>query len=271
MAEGASSRLTVAVLTLPNVRWEVAANLERLRRWVARAAASGADLVVTPEAYLDGYCLDDYIETPPDEAARARYLTIAQQWPSSPPLAEVAAIARDCRVHLVCGGIERQGTALFNAAFFFAPHGPIGRYHKAHVGWERVVHTPGDSLPVWDTPWGKVGILICFDRQFPEAMRTLAVQGAALVIVPSNGMYRGINDHMLMTRAYESTAYLAFAHPMDGLVISPRGRVLAANEEAGREEIVLRQIDLAHAMGIRARYESLMSEWRPDLYARPLP
>ncbi|MHB0874618.1 MAG: carbon-nitrogen hydrolase family protein [Anaerolineae bacterium] len=261
----------MAVLTLPNAKWEVEANLVRLRHWVRQAAERGADLVIAPEAYLDGYCLIDFYHTPPDDDGRRRYLSVAQEWPSSPALHELAAISRDCGVHLVCGGIERDGPKLYNTAFFFSPDGPLGRYHKTHIGWERFMHTPGDALPVWDTPWGRVGILICMDRQFPEATRSLVLQGAALIVVPSNGMHGGINDHMLMTRAYESSAYLAFAHALDGLIISPRGRVLAANEEAGREELVLCRIDLAHALEIRGRTESLLSERRPELYQRLVP
>jgi predicted amidohydrolase len=92
--------------------------------------------------------------------------------------------------------------------------------------------------------------------------------GATLIVVPSNGIYGGIDDHMMMTRAYENTTYLAFAHPLDSLIISPRGRILAANEEAGREEMVIRRIDLAHALELRASRESLLSERRPELYTQ---
>jgi len=119
---------------------------------------------------------------------------------------------------------------------------------------------------VFDSPWGKLGVLICFDRQFPEAARALALAGALLLAVPSNGMYGGINDHMMMTRAYENAAYLAFAHPLDSLIISPGGRVIAANEEAGREEVVVRRIDLTRARELRLHPESLLSERQPHLY-----
>ena len=257
--------VTVAALALTNCKWDVPANLDRLRRWVAAAAREGANLVVAPEAYLDGYCLTDFYDAPPGDDDRARYRGVALEWPSASPLQELAALSRDHGLHIICGGVEQLGADLYNTAFIFGPAGPVGRYHKTHIGWERLAHTPGDEFPVFDAPWGRFGVLICFDRQFPEAARQLALAGAALIVVPSNGMYGGINDTMMLTRAYENSAYVVFAHPLDALIISPRGRLLAANEERGRDEMVLRQLDLAHALELRALKESLISERRPEL------
>ena len=74
-----------------------------------------------------------------------------------------------------------------------------------------------------------MGILICYDRQPPENARTLAVKGARLLLVPSNGMWGGVNDSLLQTRAYENQCFLVWAHPRDGAVIDPGGRVIAAS------------------------------------------
>lgn len=261
-----SSELTIAGLALPNQKWDASANLERLRRWATLAAHRGADLVITPEAYLDGYCLTEASEPSRQPQVRERYPSVAHEWLDSPALTDVADLARELGIHLICGGIERLNGRYYNTAFFFGPGGPIGRYHKTHIGWERLLHTPGDSLPLFATPWGPIGILVCFDRQFPEAARALALAGALLIVVPSNGMYGGINDTMMATRAYENSSYLAFVHPQDCLILSPRGKLLAANEEPGREEVVVRRLDLARALELRQQPENLLSERRPDLY-----
>ena len=67
------------------------------------------------------------------------------------------------------------------------------------------------------------------DRQPPENARTLAVKGARLILVPSNGMWGGVNDSLLQTRAYENQVFLVWAHPRDGAVIDPGGKVIAAS------------------------------------------
>ncbi|MGQ9553647.1 MAG: hypothetical protein ACUVWR_06010 [Anaerolineae bacterium] len=69
-----------------------------------------------------------------------------------------------------------------------------------------------------------------------------------------------------LTVAGENSTYLAFVHSQDCLIISPRGRIIAANEEAGREEAVIHRTDLAHALERRQQPESLLSERRPELY-----
>jgi predicted amidohydrolase len=103
-----NSELTLAVLALPNRTWDVAGNLERLRTWVTRAAEQGADLVIAPEAYLDGYCLTD-LEKATAEETMGRYPEVAHQWPDAPSLSELADHTRGAGVHLICGGIEREG------------------------------------------------------------------------------------------------------------------------------------------------------------------
>lgn len=258
--------VTLAGLVLPNVKWDVEGNVGRLERLARRAADGGADLIVAPEACLDGYCLTDLRGSVPDEEQLDRYRAVAQTWPHAPALRHLAGLAAELGVYLLFGGIEQLSGRLYNTAFVMGPEGPVGRYHKTHIGWERMVHTPGESLPVFRAPWGVYGVLICFDRQFPEAARTLALQGAQLILVPSNGMYGGINDRMMSVRAYENAAYLAFVHPLDCLIISPRGRVLAANEDSGCEEIVMQKLDLSRSTTLRRRPESLLSERRPHLY-----
>ena len=117
--------------------------------------------------------------------------------------------------------------------------------------WQ-AAYVVGDELPVFETEFGTIGVLICYDRQPPESARTLvretplfapysfecnhlkfvdtkafgivqAVQGARLLLVPSNGMWGGVNDVLLQTRAYENQCFLVWAHPRDGAVIDPGG------------------------------------------------
>ena len=91
-------------------------------------------------------------------------------------------------VHVVCGLLERDGDAIHNAAVLVGPDGLVGSYRKSHLpflGVDRFVR-PGDELPVFDTPIGRIGLEICYDLRFPEVTRSLALAGAEIVCLPTN-------------------------------------------------------------------------------------
>src|SRR5262245_30711634 len=214
-------RVGVAALVLPNVRgdWEKA--LRRVESYTRRAAALGAKFVVAPEACLDGYCCHE------SGLTKATFSRGAEP-ADGPSIARLSQLARELDLYLCIGFSEIDRGELFNTAVLLGPDGrTVGRYRKTH-GVEEL-YTPGDELPVFDTRYGKVGILICFDRQLPEAARTLADKGARLILIPSNGMWGAMNDSMLRARAYDNGVFIVFAHPRDGLVIDPGGRIIAAN------------------------------------------
>jgi len=134
-------------------------------------------------------------------------------------------VARELDLYLCVGFSKLENDKLYNTAILVGPDGKtVGKYRKTH-GVEQF-YEAGDALPIFETRYGKVGIMICYDRQLPETARTLAAQGAELILIPSNGMWGRMNDAMLRTRAYENGVYLVFAHPRDGLVIDPGGESL---------------------------------------------
>ncbi len=89
-------------------------------------------------------------------------------------------------IHVVGGLLEREGDALYNSAVLVGPE-TFGRYRKTHL-WDRekLLYEPGEELPVFDTPLGRIGLLVCYDAWFPEATRALAVKGAQILCIPSN-------------------------------------------------------------------------------------
>jgi len=91
----------------------------------------------------------------------------------------------------------------YNAALLFNRKGEIiGRYYKTHLQSQDLKYSPGKDLPVFETDFGKVGIVICADRRWPEAVRALRVKGAELILNPSYGMWGEANEWWLRTRAY---------------------------------------------------------------------
>ena len=151
-------------------------NLENCIARLEAAAAAGAELLVLPECAIPGYMFDSAAEAMP----------FAEEIPG--PSTEVLADAcRRLGVHVVCGLLERDGERLYNAAPLIGPDGLIGSYRKTHLpflGVDRFT-VPGDSLSVYDTPLGRIGLEICYDLRFPEATRTLALAGADIVAHPT--------------------------------------------------------------------------------------
>jgi predicted amidohydrolase len=237
------------------------------------AAAAGARLVVLPECAIPGYMFGSG-----DEA-----LPFAEEIPG--PTTE--ALERECRrlgIHVVCGMLERDGDALRNAAVLVGPDGLIGTYRKTHLpflGVDRFV-VPGDELPVFDTPLGRIGVEICYDLRFPEVTRTLALRGADMVAHPTNfPMAARIQTELItVARAAENRVYLLTANRVGkerwgefcgwSQIVDPYGKRLAEADEV-EETLLVADLELEKARDkdyvVPGEYELyLFGHRRPDLY-----
>jgi predicted amidohydrolase len=169
--------MRVAVAQLEPKLAEKERNLDACLARLEEAAVQDAQLTVFPECAIPGYMFDSAEEAHP----------YAEEIPG--PSTE--AFERECRrlgVHAITGLIEHEGDTLYNAAILVGPDGLIGSYRKTHLpflGVDRFV-MPGDELKVFDTALGRIGLIICYDLRFPEVTRTLALQGADLVALPTN-------------------------------------------------------------------------------------
>ncbi|WP_210505978.1 nitrilase-related carbon-nitrogen hydrolase [Naasia sp. SYSU D00057] len=153
-------------------------NRRRVARAIADAAAAGANVIVLPELATSGYMFESVDEV------RAAALPA-----DSPLLAEWAELLAGTTAVAVVGFAElAEDGRLFNSAAVLDASGVRAVYRKTHL-WnrEKLFFTPGDELPpVVDTEAGRVGVLVCYDLEFPEMVRHLAVEGADLVAVPTN-------------------------------------------------------------------------------------
>ena len=151
-------------------------NLERSLHFIRQAAAQSADLVVLPELANSG-C---------DLGSRALALDLAEEIPRGPTVQAWRKEAEESSIYVAGGLLERDGDTLHNSAVLLGP-GTFGRYRKTHL-WDRekLLYEPGRELPVFDTPLGRIGLLVCYDAWFPEAARALALKGAQILCVPSN-------------------------------------------------------------------------------------
>ena len=173
--------LTAAVVNFHPVSGEKERNLSRIEGFARAGARRGAELILFPELCLMGY---DYYLDP--EIPRAEKLDSAEHM-GSPAAERLSALAREMGIYLICGAAERRGEALYNSAFLFGPEGKVETYQKIHpYGEENRFFQKGDTPVLIDTPWGPVGIGICYDSyQFPELMRYEVSRGARLYLNPT--------------------------------------------------------------------------------------
>lgn len=152
------------------------ANLAMIEASIRRAVDDGVELLVLPELATSGYYLSGR-----DEAAACALPADAAAF------SEWAALLGD-RSTLVVGFCETDAGTLYNSAAVISRAGVLGIYRKTHL-WdeEKAIFTPGAARPpIVTTPAGDVGVMICYDLEFPEMPRSLALAGADLITVPTN-------------------------------------------------------------------------------------
>lgn len=233
----------------------IAGNLLRLDTAAKEAAQSGADILVCPEMFITGYNIG---------ASQVQALAQAVDGAFANAVAE---IAKRHAIAIVYGYPERDGGEVFNAVQCIAADGTrLLNYRKTHMFGELdrsqfAAAKAHDTL--FDFHGWKVGLLICYDLEFPENMRRLALAGADMVLVPTANMpdYDFVATTMVPVRAYENQVFVAYANYVGaegdvqygGLssVAAPNGQVLA---KAGREsELLFATVDANQLVATRMR------------------
>jgi len=161
----------------------------------------------------------------------------------------------------ICFGFTSlENGKAYNAAGLWNAEGErVGVYHKTHIQTHDVQFDAGESLPVWPSAWGPLGIMICADRRWPETARVLRLQGAKLILNPTYGFHNELNEAMMRTRAFENQCFIAFAHPEESLVTGPKGEIVA--QKKGSRGVLICDIDLS-----RATDDNHLKDRRPELY-----
>jgi predicted amidohydrolase len=256
---------------------DTARNLAAVRARLRTAAGRGAKLVVFPECALSGYCF----------ASRDAAWAVAEPLPGP----ATAALADDCRtlgVWAVVGLLERDEAAgkLYNAAALVGPSGFVAGYRKAHLpclGVDRFTDRGDRPFAVHDLGGLRVGMTICYDSSFPESSRVLALEGADLIVLPTNWPPEAERTARLLVpaRALENRVYYAAVNRVGtergfrfiGLsrVADVTGDLLAASADDA-EAILYAEIDPERArrkriVNIPGEYEvDRVRDRRPELY-----
>ncbi len=254
-------------------------NRRTTARMGVRAAHAGAAHLVRPARASSGYPF----------AAGAGAGACAAPAGAGPSSRLLRELAERHRLFIVAGLCEADGDRIYNSAVLVGPGGLRGLYRKIHLFWdEKDLFTPGDlGFPVLDLAaqdlgprrgeWTcRVGILICFDWQFPEAWRVLALKGADLICHPSNLVLPGLAQRAVPVLAMLNRVWTVLAN-RDGaerdltftgrsLIVSPRGEILSEAPAEG-EAISVLQIDPATARDKEVTPRNhVLADRRPEYY-----
>lgn len=189
-------------------------NTEKSLMLINEACDNGAKLIVLPETCNSGYVFE----------TREEAFSLSQEVPAGETTKSWIEVAKERNVYIVAGICERDGSDLYNTAVLVGPEGYIGKYRKLHL-WEDefLWFEPGNmGLPVFHTPIGRIGIIICYDMWFPETFRILAAQGADIVCVPTNWvLHESLPNDM---KNFGPTLGMAAAHS-NGIFVAAADRV----------------------------------------------
>ena len=237
----------LAVVQPRAIRPDEKANVARAVAYVRQAAEQGARIVALPECYPGPY------SGPADyDAGEA-----------------LAAVAREYGIYIGYGCMEpAQGDLYHNVYRLLAPDGSVAaRYVKVipspvDVELSGKKSLAGNDLALAETPWGKVGFLICWEAWFPELCRTLAMRGADIVLFPTGGMLYHLApvwSSVIQARATENLIYTASCVSLFGVedgfahICAPEGELACSL----REGVVVADLDLARLTYLRETDESL--------------
>ena len=255
----------VAAVSMNGYLGEPQRVLRYIEMWCGRAAAEDVDLVLFPELVIHGHC------SPTTPA-------LAEPVPAGPSTQRLVALARRHRLFVCAGLAEREHDAIYDTQVLAGPDGYRGSQRKLHMSRdEGLYYRCGQDLQVFDIGTCNVGIGICYDNEFPEVPRILALRGAEVLLMPhasrdkmwkdtresEAAARRYLHDHHLpfAMRAKENACYVVLAdqagragyvdqyprdhpnqphHPGAALVFGPDGALLASSQrEFIRDEMVV--------------------------------
>lgn len=287
-----------AVVQAAPVAFDRERTLEKARDLTADAAARGAQLVVFPEAFVSVYPRGSDFgavvgsRTPEGREWYRRYWESSVDVPG-PAVEALGATARESNVHLVMGVIERDGGTLYCTALFFAPDGRLlGKHRKLMpTAAERLVWGFGDgsTLPVFDTPLGRLGAVICWENYMPLLRMSMYGKGIQLYCAPTadgRDTWAATMTHIALEgrcfvlscnqfarrRDYPADYDTPFGDDPDtilsrggSLIVSPLGQVLAGPDYDG-ERILCAELDMGDIARGKYDFDVVGHYARPDVF-----
>ncbi len=203
-------------------------NLEQFKEYINMAGDQNADIVCLPE----GITL---------AGTRKTYVEVSESVPG-PTTKFLGQLSKQNNMYIIAGIVERDGPVVYNTSVLIDRNGELeGKYRKAALPREEIDGgiTPGDDFPVFDTDFGKIGMMICWDVNFPEPARMLALNGAEVIFLP----IWGGNLTLAKARAIENQVYLVSStYDMKTGVFDKTGELIVEGTEDS--PVVVVEVDL---------------------------
>jgi len=257
----------VAVAQIDCRLGDVEANLSTIGKLSARMGRQGADIICFPELATTGYSLNAkwrrYAETVPGQTSN-----------------RLASLAHEFGFYLISGIVERDARSerIFDSTVLLGPEGDlVGVYRKVHL-WakERKYFTPGSQFPVFKTKVGRVGLGVCYDLEFPESARALALQGAEIIFYSSAqpSYFKRHVDNYLRSRAAENCVFVAHSNRIgregdltffgQSQILSPTLRTLARKESG--TGFAMASVNLRGIYSLRKKRLPYLQQRMPSTY-----
>lgn len=301
-SDPSSVTVRATVVQASTVFYDTPATLDKAERLIADAAAYGSQLVVFPEAFIGGYPRGStFGVTIGSRSAKGReefrkYHAAAIDVPG-PEVDRLAAMAGKYKVFLVMGVIERAGYTLYCTVLFFDPQGQyLGKHRKLMpTALERVIWGFGDgsTVPVYETPLGKIGALICWENRMPLLRTALYGKGIEIYCAPTadaRDVWQASMTHIALEggcfvlsanqfcrrKDYPPPPDYVFAGVEDepspdsvvcaggSIIISPSGAVLAGPNYEG-EALISADLDLAEIVRAKFDFDVVGHYSRPEV------
>lgn len=234
------NRHKVAAINFVPEKWNKAKNAEKLEWFFSQAAKKKCEIAVAPEGILEGYIFSDIIWHRERmnaffdiaETINGRYIKHFQN------------LAKKLKISLCFGFARKENNEIFNSAIFIDSEGKIcGIYDKhtegTHPSWKFL--KPGQKIEAFDTPFGRGGILICSDRWYPIIARTLVLDGAQFLLLPTYGSKNKSQNKAVIARARENGVPIVQANVGMNLIVN-KGEI--ETYEPGKNKITTGFIDI---------------------------
>lgn len=284
--------IRVAAVSMNGFLGESERVLKDIAGWCERASAAGASLVLFPELVIHGHCTPNTWE-------------LAERVPDGPTVRRLVPLAARHRLFLSVGLSEKDRDIVYNTQVVVGPDGYIGKQRKLHMSRDEVLfYKGGRDITVLDLGPCKVGIVICYDNQFPEIARVLALRGADVFLMPHAARVKMWDDtpqseaaarkrtfdlfQGYAMRARENACFAVVAdqagragyvdmypknspnqphHAGAALVFGPDGELLASSQtEQIREEMAVATLEAGLLAEQRAQPNYTLRTRRPELF-----
>lgn len=290
--------IRIAAISLNSPLGDVDGVLASLEQWTERAAEQGAELILFPELQIHGHCTPNTWQ-------------LSEAVPQGPSTRRMIELADRFRVFLSVGLSEKENDLVYNTQILVGPkdsgeNGYLGKQRKLHLSRDEVLfYKGGRELPVFDIGKCKLGIIICYDNQFPEPARILALRGADVLLMPHAARVKMWDDtaesmaaarrhtheyfiSCYAQRARENACFVVLAnqagragyvdmYPPDSpnqphhcggaMVLAPDGELLACTQrEEIRDEMIVTDLDADRLAAERSLPNYTLKTRRPELY-----